>query len=220
MHELDAVWKVRFPGSEILSWRDNGDKEEVNLFIVGRLGKADLERARTDFNDPFYRLELLLEPDTLSALRTLVESGPLAGASDVNYPFLGRTAIFSAKLKTLQKSDARDLESDDPFPFIFDGRDMPRTELKNFPARQLSDSSVLVIETHLSTYAIPARGLSSGRTGYSMALRAIYVMPDSDPDLSCPMESSPASRKRQGDNLGSPRKNKKAGQPAVFSDED
>lgn len=117
---------MRFHGSEILSWRDNGDKEEADVFIVGRLGKAILERARTDFNDPFYRLELLLEPETL---RNLIESGPLAGAGDINYPFLGRTAIFSAKLKTLQKSDARDLEADDPFPFIFDVEE--RNWLKN-----------------------------------------------------------------------------------------
>jgi hypothetical protein len=92
-------------GSEFLSWKDRGDKEEVDIFIVGRLGKADLERARTDYNDPFYRLELLLEPETLSALRNLVESGPLTDSGDVNYPFLGRTAIFSAKLRTLQKSE-------------------------------------------------------------------------------------------------------------------
>jgi hypothetical protein len=42
VHELDAAWKVRFPGSEILSWKDSGDKKEVGVFIVGRLGKADL----------------------------------------------------------------------------------------------------------------------------------------------------------------------------------
>ena len=53
-----------------------------------------------------------------------------------------------------------------------------------------------------------------------MALRAIYVVSDSDPDFAGPVESSLASRKRQGDNLVSPRKNKKAGQPAFFSDED
>ena len=125
---------MRFPRSEILSWKDNGDKKEAGVFKVGRLGKADLERARTDYNDPFYRLELLLEPETLSALRNLLESGPLTGADDINYPFLGRTAIFSTKLKTLQKSDAKNLEADD----IFDGRDMPDTDLVDFPAGQLS----------------------------------------------------------------------------------
>jgi hypothetical protein len=39
---------------------------------------------------------------------------------------------------------------------------------------------VLVVETHISTHAIPARGQSLGRTGYSMALRAIYVVSETD----------------------------------------
>jgi hypothetical protein len=192
VHELHATWKERFSGSDILSWRDNGDKKEVNIFIVGRLGKEDLQRARSNYGDPSYRLELLLEPETLSALRNLLEGGPLAGTDDVNYPFLGRTAIFSAKLKTLQKHDAIDLglDADDPFPFIYDGRDMPHTELKDFPARLLSDSNMIAVETHISSYAIPARGLSSGRTGYSMSLRVIYVMPDSGPDFASPREPS------------------------------
>jgi hypothetical protein len=89
--------------------------------------------------------------------------------------------------------------------------------LENFPVARLSDTSVLVVEAHLSSYAIPARGQSSGRNGYSMALRAIYVASESDPGL---VESLPATRKRQGDMLVSPRRNKKAGQVAVFSDED
>jgi hypothetical protein len=222
VHELHASWKPRFPGSDILSWRDKGDKEEVNIYIVGRLGKADLLRPRSNYNDPSYRLELLLEPESLSALRNLLENGPLAGTDDVNYPLLGRTAIFSAKLKTLQKNDASNLnlDVDDPFPFIYDGRDMPHTDLIDFPIRLLSDFSKLVIETHISTYAIPARGLSSGRTGYSMSLRVVYVIPGSGPDSASPRESSLTSRKRQGDGLVSPRKNKKAGQPAFFSDED
>jgi len=78
----------------------------------------------------------------------------------------------------LQKSDAHALVAKDPFPFIWEVDGLP--ELKKFPVARLSDTSVLVVETHISSYAIPARGQSSGRNGYS-ALRAIYVASESDP---------------------------------------
>ena len=51
-----------------------------------------------------------------------------------------------------------------------------------------------------------------GRKGYSLSLRsAYYVGTDSD---------SVVGQKRPGDKLVSPRKNKKAGERAMFSDEE
>jgi hypothetical protein len=114
----------------------------------------------------------------MSALKGLLESGPLTDDDDIHYPFVGRSATFSAKLKMLQKSDAHALVAKDHFPFIWEVDGLP--ELKKFPVARLSDTSVLVVETHISSYAIPARGQSSGRNGYS-ALRAIYVASESDP---------------------------------------
>jgi len=41
-----AVWRLAYRGSEMLSWRDKGDNGAVDLFIVGRLGKANLDCAQ------------------------------------------------------------------------------------------------------------------------------------------------------------------------------
>ena len=69
-------------------------------------------------NDPGYRLELTVDRDTGSALRNIFDNGPLQGLNDVNYPLLGRTATFSAKLKALHKSDAPNLDVEDPFSMV------------------------------------------------------------------------------------------------------
>ena len=66
----------------------------------------------------------------------------------------------------------------DPFPYIFDGDDADDREetlLKDFPASQLANNQLDVIETIISSYTIPAKGQSSSRSGYSMSLREIYV---------------------------------------------
>jgi hypothetical protein len=103
------------------------------------------------------------------------------GLNDINYPLLGRTATFLAKLKALYKSDAPSLDVEDPFPYIFDGNDAEdrrETFLTDFPASQLANNQLVVIETIISSYTIPAKGLSSGRSGYSMSLREIYAIHD------------------------------------------
>jgi hypothetical protein len=63
VHELDATWRVgrRFRHGKI---EVTTDKDAVDFFKVGRLGKANLECARSDYNNPSYRLELILEPET------------------------------------------------------------------------------------------------------------------------------------------------------------
>jgi hypothetical protein len=79
----------------------------------------------------------------------------------LNYPLLGRVAVFSTKVKNLLKFDAPDLDASDPFPFLFNGDDMdggPDTKLRVFPASDLTDGATMAVETNVSTYAIPARG--------------------------------------------------------------
>jgi hypothetical protein len=67
-----------------LSWRDKGGNGAVGIFIIGRLGKANLDCAQSDYNDPSYREELVLEPETMSALKSLLESGPLTDDDDIH----------------------------------------------------------------------------------------------------------------------------------------
>jgi hypothetical protein len=207
-----------------LSWKDRRGGSAVNVVVVGKLGKDSLQSAFSDFNDPSYRLELVLDLDTAASLRGLLDSGPLKDLDDVNYPLVGRVAVFSTKVKNLLKLDAPDLDSSDPFPFLFDGDDMDggaATKLKVFPASELTNGATLAVETNVSTYAIPARGNFPGRTGYTMSLRHVYVLGSTALGSAAPLESPPPRAvKRQGDPLVSPRANKKAGQPAVFSDED
>jgi hypothetical protein len=158
----------------------------------------------------------------MSALRGVFDCGPLKDLDDVCYPVVGRSATFSAKLKALQKSDSPDLDVDDPFPFLFDGRNMGARKdaiLEPFPSAQLTDFTMLAVETNISTYSIPAKQHSPGRTGYTMSLRSAYVIGDAPPTFGDVPGASPPNRKRAGDSLVSPRK-RKAGQLVVFSDED
>jgi hypothetical protein len=220
-----SSWKLAFRGSEILSWKDKDEHHgAVNLFVIGRLGKANFTTALSVYGiDPAYRLELVVERDSMLALRSILDNGPLKDMDSVNYPLLGRIATFSVKLKSLQKSDAPNLDEGDPFPYLFDGRNLAKSRrslLKNYPADQLSDNDVLAVETNISSYDIPVRGESLRRTGYSLSLRCVYFLAKSETLLDDSTQSSPRNLKRQGDSLVSPRRNKKAGQLAVFSDED
>jgi len=110
--EIDADRKEAFRGSDTLSWKRN-DKGAVNLIIVGRLARWTLASALSDY-EPAYRVELDLDRDTASALKALLESGPLSDADNVHFPIVEHSTIFSAKLKTLR------LEVNDPFPYLFD----------------------------------------------------------------------------------------------------
>jgi len=88
------------------------------------------------------------------------------------------------------------LDAEDPFPYIFNGKDADErqeTFLKNDPASQLSSNQLVVIETIISSYIIPTKGQSSGRSGYSMSLREIYVV---DSAFSGHTELSPVDCKR------------------------
>ena len=76
---------------------------------------------------------------------------------------------------------------------------------------------MVAVETNLSSYTFPPKGYSAGRKGYALSLRTIYILSTADTGLA---QLPSVSTKRPGDGLVSPRKNKQAGQPAVFSDED
>jgi hypothetical protein len=71
-------WKTAFRGSETLCWKD-GSGKAVSLFVIGRVGRANLETALSEYgNDPGYRLELTVDRDTGSALRNIFifDNGP------------------------------------------------------------------------------------------------------------------------------------------------
>ena len=217
----DAVWKVLFRGSEVLSGKRK-DKVGINLVILGQLATWTLASADSEY-EPGYRLELNVNKDTASALRVLFDTGPFEDTDDdIRYPLLGCSATFSAKLRTLQKKECPSLSINDPFPFLWHGTELDGsgTPLQIFPAAELTVGSSVAVETNISSYSIPPRGQFPGRKGYSMSLRTIYVFPATHTNSSEIAESSPGNRKRPGDGLVSPRKNKQAGQPAVFSDDD
>jgi hypothetical protein len=79
---------------------------------------------------------------------------------------------------------------------------------------QTGFAGLLAVETNISTVDMSGKGDSSGRRGYSFSIGELYFL--GDDDLSPP----PESREWQGDDLISPRKNKKAGLIATFSDDD
>ena len=112
----------------------------------------------------------------MSALRSLLEGRPLKDLDDVNLPLLRRVAVFSAKVRALQKVDAPQLDAADPFLFLFDGENMdgkPETKLAAFPVSELFDDTTIAVETNISTYSIPAGGNSQGQTGYTMPLQGL-----------------------------------------------
>ena len=115
--------------------------------------------------------------------------------------------------------DAPQLDASDPIPFLFDGENMdgkPETKLAAFPASELFDGTTIAVETNISTYSIPARGNSQGRTGYTMSGTFL----SSPEQFWVPLRLSSLRLRVSNDSPVSPRANKKAGQPAVFSDED
>jgi hypothetical protein len=128
---------------------------------------------------------------------------------------------FTAKLAALQKSDAPELDINDPFPFVFDGREMSPTGqslLQSYSADQLSHDDIIAIEANLLTYQIARKGESPERNGYTLSLRAVYFLAEKTMDFDESGKLSPKTLKRRGDSLVSPRKNRRPGQLAVFSD--
>jgi hypothetical protein len=203
---IDAAWKFLYRSSEMLSWKDRRGGSAVNIVVIGKLGKDNLQSAFSDFNDPSYRLELVLDLVTAASLRGLLDSGPLKDLDDVNYPLVGRVAVFSTKVKNLLKLDAPGLDASDPFPFLFDGDNMDGgadTKLKVFPASELTTGVTTAVETNVSSYAIPARG-NFPRTGYTMSLRHVYVLGSTALGSAAPLESPPRVSAQSRQTTGRP----------------
>ena len=215
--ESNAMWRPGYLGSESFAWNDNHErKEAVTLYVIGRMGWSNLNNAESLFS-PSYRLQLQLDSVTASALKLILDNGPLKDVEVFRSPMLGHNASFSSKAIDIRK-DVRDLDPKDPFPFLFDGRETRSgSVLINYPAENFSADDLVVVETNISSYNVPTRDESSPSMGYKLSLRAIFFLGHG---FNAFNQSSPGTLKRSGDNLVSPRKNKKAGDIAVFSDED
>jgi len=107
----------------MLSWREKNGKKAVNLFIVGKLGRGNLASSESEYGDPAYRLELIIDEETTMAIQNILKDGPLNGLDDVRSPVLGNSAIFSAKLKICEELTPLNSESTIPFRFsLTEGR--------------------------------------------------------------------------------------------------
>jgi hypothetical protein len=79
----------------------------------------------------------------------------------------------------LQKSNAQDIGTSDPFPFLFDKREMAKGQkmlLKNYLPNQLMGGDLLVVETNISMYDITNKDDSSHYCSYSLLLCSIYFL--------------------------------------------
>ena len=214
----DTVWKPNsYPGSDVFSWSEKNKGVAVELIVMGQVRFYSLATATSQYKEPSYRLEIDVDQGTASALRRLLETGPFHGDGGVRLPILGRSVSFSVKLRNIVETDMPNLIAGDPFPYLWDGKGLARRDpLKSFPVSDLVVGSTVAVETQISSYTITSS--SPPRTGYTMALRAAFVV--EDPDPARPSAASTPGRKRPGEELVSPRRNKVAGQRAVFSDDD
>ena len=75
--EVNCNWKPAFTGSQVFSWKGTSDhKGAINLFVIGRLITENLSEAHSNGYGPVYRVNLLLEKDTVTALRDILNTGP------------------------------------------------------------------------------------------------------------------------------------------------
>ena len=216
----DTTWKPNYPGSDIFSWTEKNKGVAVDLLVMGQLRFSGLATASTQFKDPAYRLELDVDEGTASALRQLLETGPFRGTNGARLPILGHTATFSVKLRSLVETDKPGLTASDPFPFVWNGKGMARRDpLREFSVSDLLLGSTLAVETQMSQISSYTFASSTPiRTGYTMSLGSVFFLGEPDPARAS--AASTPRRKRPGDELVSPRRNKVAGQRAVFSDDD
>ena len=89
-YKSDGSWRVAFRGSELLSWREKNEKKAVNLIVVGKFGRGNLASSESEYGDPVYRLELIIDQETTMAMLNILNDGPLKGLDDVRYPVLHR----------------------------------------------------------------------------------------------------------------------------------
>ena len=93
--------------------------------MIDSLSKANFTDTILNYDDnPVYHLKLIIDQDTMMTLQIILDNDSLKNMNNVNYLLLDHTVTFSAKLKTLNFTDALLLCSDDSFFFLFDGRNM------------------------------------------------------------------------------------------------
>ena len=93
--------------------------------MIDSLSKANFTDIISDYDDnSVYCLKLIIDQDTMMTLQIILNNDSLKNMNNVNYSLLDCTVTFSAKLKTLNLTDALLLCSDDPFFFLFDNRNM------------------------------------------------------------------------------------------------
>ena len=93
--------------------------------MIDSLSKTNFTGIIFNYDDNLiYCLKFIIDQDTMMTLQTILNNDSLKNMNNVNYSLLDHTATFSAKLKTLNLTDALLLCSDDPFPFLFDDRNM------------------------------------------------------------------------------------------------
>jgi hypothetical protein len=129
----------------------------MNVFVVGHFDMAELAKPTTGLFDLAYRLELLLDIEAITAFNTILEDSPLRDEEHLHSPLKGHGMSFKVKWKPLQKPDAQDIGASDPFPFLFDGKEMAKGQkslLINYPADRLMGDDSLAVETNISTYDI------------------------------------------------------------------
>src|SRR2546423_1799451 len=151
---------MAFIGFKVLSWNEaHKHQRAMNLFIVDRLYNAYLKNAESQY-EPSYHLNLALDLKIIIALRTFLENGPHGDVEGVKYSLQDRNAIFTTKLKNLQQNDDPSLEIDDPFPYVFNEREMAAGQfliLKSYSPKELSFNDLLVVETNISSYNMSGR---------------------------------------------------------------
>ena len=191
--------------------------------MIGSLGKANFTGIIFNYDDNLvYCLKLIIDQDTMMTLQIILNNDSLKNMNNVNYSLLDHTVTFSAKLKTLNLTDALLLCSDDSFSFLFDDRNMIwelKVLLKNYFAKQLSHDDMLAVETNISSYDISVREDFLTCTDYFFSLLSVYFIVKDDLSLDEVSTTSLKFDKCQKDSLMSSRRNKKTEQLAVFSDE-
>ena len=82
----------------MLSWREKNGKIAVNLFIIGKLGQANLASSASEYGDPVYRLELIIDQETTMAIQNILMDG-----STINSVRCGRCGLLNPNVNSRPK---------------------------------------------------------------------------------------------------------------------
>jgi hypothetical protein len=109
----ETAWKPNYPGSDIFSWTDKNKGVAVDIVIVGQLRFFSLATATSQFKDPTYRLELDMDQGTASALRRLLETGPLRNTDGARFPPFAGLSVNHCCFKSIVETDKPELDASD-----------------------------------------------------------------------------------------------------------